>query len=291
MAILPGNRIRKNGVFGNTTDNPLTIGASTFNSPDLFDLPVVSGDHAIITLDPLKVFGDPEIVMVTAHTAAATVATITRGMFGTVARAHPQGTLWVHAATQDDFLQDLTSGTRPSDQYRGQRIYESDTNRFVGYSSANVWQQEGLFFDPPACRVFNNAAISVTNAAWNALTFNSERYNTDSMHSTSSNTGRITFNTAGLYLVTGHIEFVANATGVRGIQIYRNADADGIANMYFPADTGGVGSGLSIATVWNFIVGDFVQLRAYQTSGGSLNVSVASFFTPEFSATWIGRGN
>lgn len=139
MAILPGTRIRANGVFGIITDNPLSAGATTYNSADLNDLPVVAGNHAIVTLDPLRQFGDPEIVMVTAHTAAATVATIQRGMFGTVARSHPVNTLWVHAATNDDFIRVATSVTRPTDQYEGQFIFETDTER-VKMHSGSVWE-------------------------------------------------------------------------------------------------------------------------------------------------------
>lgn len=139
MAILPGIRIRENGVFGTITDNPLTAGSTTFNSADLARLSAVAGNHALITLDPLREFGDPEIVMVTAHTAAATVATIQRGMFGTSARSHPQGTLWVHAACDNDFVEIVTSLTRPSDQYEGQLIYETDTDRFSGHNGSN-WE-------------------------------------------------------------------------------------------------------------------------------------------------------
>lgn len=137
MANLSGTRIRDNGVFGTITDNPLTVGAVTFNSADLADLSVVAGNHAIVTLDPLREFGDPEIIMITAHTAAATVATIQRGMFGTVARQHTQGTLWVHAATNDDFIRIVTSATRPADQFEGQFIYETDTNKLVGFGGTD----------------------------------------------------------------------------------------------------------------------------------------------------------
>lgn len=168
MAILPGSRIRKDGVFGTITDNPLTIGATTFNSADLNDLPVVSGNHAIVTLDPLRQFGDPEIILVTNHTAAATVATVQRGMFGTVARSRPQGTLWVHAARQDDYIQVLTSSTRPSDQYEGQLIYETDTDRYVGYDGSN-WNtiaQMGAWTSYTPTLTQNNIAVAKTvNAA------------------------------------------------------------------------------------------------------------------------------
>lgn len=136
MAILPGSRIRQNSIFGTVADDPLTIGATSFNSAGLASFGVVSGNHAIATLDPLKTNGNPEIIMITAHTGSATVATIQRGMFGTSAREHPSGTLWVHAAIGTDFIEVLTSGTRPSDQYEGQFIFETDTNKLVGFDGA-----------------------------------------------------------------------------------------------------------------------------------------------------------
>lgn len=92
-------RIRSNNVFGTTTDNPLTAGATTLNSAGLANLAAVSGgDEAIITLDPNRVNGAPEIVRVTAHTGSATSATIDRAEFDTTAREHPAGTEWVHGA-------------------------------------------------------------------------------------------------------------------------------------------------------------------------------------------------
>lgn len=89
-------RVRTNNVFGTTTDNPLTAGATTMNSAGLANLAAVSSAEAIIVLDPNRVSGAPEIVVVTAHTGSATSATIQRGQFGTSAREHAQGTEWVH---------------------------------------------------------------------------------------------------------------------------------------------------------------------------------------------------
>lgn len=132
-----GPRIRANNVFGTTTDNPLTAGAVTFNSAGLANLPVVSSAHAVVVLDPKRVHGEPEIVVVTAHTAAATVATIVRGQYGTVARSHPQGTAWAHVPVDEDYIEILTSGTRPSNPYEGQFIFETDTNKLVGYGGVD----------------------------------------------------------------------------------------------------------------------------------------------------------
>lgn len=132
-----GPRIRANSNFGLTTDNPLTMGATTFNSARLSLFPVVSAAHAVVTLDPRAVNGEPEIVIITAHTAAATVATISRGAYGTVARSHPVGTEWVHAPIDEDVIEVLTSSTRPSDPYAGQFIFETDTDKFVARNAAN----------------------------------------------------------------------------------------------------------------------------------------------------------
>lgn len=90
-------RIRTDNVFGTITNDPLTAAGTTLNSAGLANLDVVaSPDEALITLDPNRANGAPEIVVVTAHTASATSATITRGAFGTAARQHVAGTEWVH---------------------------------------------------------------------------------------------------------------------------------------------------------------------------------------------------
>lgn len=134
-----GPRIRGNNSFGVTTDNPLTAGALTFNSAALPTLPAVTAAHAVVVLDSKRVFGEPEIVIVTSHAALATVATITRGAYGTVARSHPQGTVWGHVPIDEDYIEILTSSTRPTDPYRGQAIFETDTNKYVGRSTTDAW--------------------------------------------------------------------------------------------------------------------------------------------------------
>ncbi len=93
-------RLRSNNVFGTTTNNPLAAGGTSLSSAGLANLVAVAGaDRAVITLDPNRVHGAPEIVYVSAHTAGMGVATILRGQEGTVARSHPAGTFWVHGAT------------------------------------------------------------------------------------------------------------------------------------------------------------------------------------------------
>lgn len=135
-----GTRLRTNSVFGTTLDSPLTAGALTFTSAALAIVPIVAGNHFIVTLDPLRQYGEPEIVIITSHTSGATVASITRASYGTIARTHPAGTVWVHAPLVEDVTVITTSVARPTDPYRGQMIFETDTNSFVARTATDVWQ-------------------------------------------------------------------------------------------------------------------------------------------------------
>lgn len=94
---------------GVITDNPLTSAATTANSSDFANLPVVASPEFMwITLDPSKVNGAPEVVKVTAHTASSTAVTIARAQQGTVARSHPANTVWVHALSEEDAMEWVT---------------------------------------------------------------------------------------------------------------------------------------------------------------------------------------
>lgn len=120
------------------------------------------------------------------------------------------------------------------------------------------------------CRVYNSSAQSIPNATWTALTFNSEVYDTDGMHSTSTNTNRVTCVTAGKYLVWGYVTFDANATGNRYAAIKKNG------TFYVIEMRSNFGSGsttvLHVDLLINLAEGDYVELFARQESGGSLNV-------------------
>ncbi len=244
-------RLRTNNVFGTTTNNPLASGGTSLSSAGLANLVAVTGsDYAVVTLDPNRVHGAPEIVYVTAHTAANSSGTILRGQEGTAARSHPAGTFWVHGATALDLKR--------------------------------AW-------DPPACHVFNSAALNVAHNTEVFLTFNSERYDTDGMHSTSVNTDRITFNTPGIYEVTAGVDITANTTGIR----YPFFQLNGTTALGYEISAApSVGSmAFMVSTRWKFAAGDYVRIGVYQSSGITLQVLRTGLASPEFSAIWLGSGD
>lgn len=286
-----GPRIRTDNVFGTLTDNPLTNVATTMNSAGLANLAAVSSAHALAIIDPLRSAGAPEMVIVTAHTASATSATITRGAYGTTARQHAQGVLWVHAPSIEDAIRIVTSSTRPSDPYEGQVAYETDTNRWAGYDGS-TWQPS--LHNPPACRVYNTGTQALNNATTTAITFDSERYDTDSIHSTSSNTSRLTFATAGLYSIGGTVSLTGETDYTSIVVLIRLNGTTSIGQTRllaagtFSADQ----PTMQVHAVYKFAANDYVELCVIQenTSANSETTVVAANHSPEFWATWIGVG-
>jgi hypothetical protein len=133
-------------------------------------------------------------------------------------------------------------------------------------------------------RVYNDANISVANTTLQALTFNSERFDHGDLHSTSVNTGRLTAPVAGLYMMGGCVQFASNATGVRVVQV-RVGGSTVIANVEIVAGAATTHS-LHVSAAYQLAAGDYAELIAYQTSGGSLNVLAQGNYSPEF---WMVR--
>ena len=129
---------------------------------------------------------------------------------------------------------------------------------------------------------YNSANISIANNTETVLTFDSELFDTNGIHSTSSNTSRLTCQTAGTYLIFGMMRFPANATGLRQAVIRLNGGTPAIGETTLPTAGAGAQTSVPIITIKALTVGDYVTLSVYQNSGGALN--------HEFAAAYIGFG-
>jgi hypothetical protein len=137
----------------------------------------------------------------------------------------------------------------------------------------------------PQARVYNSAAITCTTGVVKTLTFDTERYDTNSIHSTTVNTSRLTCVTAGLYSIGGNAEFANNAVGTRNLAVLLN----GVTTIVSEA-RGANGADLTRVNVhgdYRLVAGDYVELIAFQTSGGNLNVTAAGNYSPEFWMHWV----
>jgi len=132
-----------------------------------------------------------------------------------------------------------------------------------------------FLIDPPACSVKGSSAQSINNGTTTSLNAGTETFDNDSMHSTVTNTSRITIQTAGRYLVFALVRYAANVTNARTLGLLVNATTNHDLTNVDAASTGD--TFLSGSKSFVFSVGDFVECRATQYSGGALNVTLEDF--------------
>lgn len=135
-------------------------------------------------------------------------------------------------------------------------------------------------------QVYNSTDLTCTTAVDKLLTFDSERYDNDGIHSTSSNTSRLTCQTAGVYLISLNIAFASNSSGRR--QGYIQLNGATLIAVDDRTAVNGAATRLNITKIYSLSAGDYLEAYAYQNSGGNLNVSASGNYSPEFSMQRIG---
>lgn len=145
----------------------------------------------------------------------------------------------------------------------------TDVRRMVWVCrGAAGWSQQGGVNDI-SVRVHNTANQSIPNDTTTAITFDTEDHDTDTMHSTVSNTGRITFTTAGKYVVMCQVRLAANAGGsVRDLVMTKNGTTP-IGTDRIVANT--AAAFLHIPIMYNFAAADYIELTVYHDAGVAIN--------------------
>ena len=113
---------------------------------------------------------------------------------------------------------------------------------------------------------------SLTTATWTSLTMDVEDKDLANGHSTASNTSRYVVAIAGELQVEGGVAFAADATGVRGLRFAVNGVAPAQGRVVLPPCAAG-GTELSLCRTFPCVVGDYIELQAYQSSGGNLSTA------------------
>jgi hypothetical protein len=130
-----------------------------------------------------------------------------------------------------------------------------------------------------AARVYNNAALSVGSGATAVLTFNSEIYDNDSIHSTSSNTSRLVVQDDGTYLIVGNVEWDSNTSGTLRTLGIRLGGSTTIANT---ANAPAATLRQNVSAVYSLTAGQYVELTVYQDSGANRNINYSGEYSPVF---------
>jgi hypothetical protein len=136
-------------------------------------------------------------------------------------------------------------------------------------------------------RAYSSTNISVPNNTLTAIALDSERFDTDSYHEGVTNPTRFTIPATGYYLVGGCVFWAGSSAGWRSIRLRVNATTDIVEVAYDPARADG--DPQAVTTLWHFTAADYVEMLAFQTSGGALSI-FGSGSTPDLSPEfWIVR--
>lgn len=160
----------------------------------------------------------------------------------------------------------------------------SPANGYVlTYDSATGQQKwAAVSVTQPSARAYHNANQAITTGTVTALALNSERWDTDTIHDTSTNNSRLTCKTAGKYDISGSVFWDVGATGKRAVTIRLNGTTD-IASQSAVNQGAGDGVQLTVATIYDLAVNDYVELTVLHNQGANLNVLVNGNNSPEFS--------
>ena len=131
-----------------------------------------------------------------------------------------------------------------------------------------------------------SAVQSCANNTGVKITWDTENFDTDNFHDPSTNTSRITIpaGKAGKYSISATGSFSPNATGQRYFALYVNNVL--IIILSRNAGNSVADLGQSGTAILNLAVSDYVELEAFQNSGGALNFS--DTYSVLFSAQYLG---
>jgi len=139
---------------------------------------------------------------------------------------------------------------------------------------------------PDGARVYNDASQTIGTSSLTALTFNSERYDNGGLHSTVTNTNRLTAQKAGKYLITAHIEWSSNTTGVR--RLYMRVNGSSIITEATDLASSMDSQNQNLATIYHLAASGYVELQVYQSSGVDAQILADGEVSPEFAMQWLG---
>jgi hypothetical protein len=161
--------------------------------------------------------------------------------------------------------------------------------------TADSTQSLGLKWASPSAASFVGAraykvttAQSISNNTDTAISFNAELFDTNSFHDNSTNNTRMTVPSGkgGKYLLVANLVFAANATGVRNLQFLVN-NTTSIGATRIATAGSSENTIVNCSSIIDLVATDYVEVIAFQTSGGSLNINADQAFTT-FSITYLG---
>ena len=119
---------------------------------------------------------------------------------------------------------------------------------------------------------YKSANQNIDSDTYTAITFNSEDYDTDTYHDTSSNTSRFTIPSGkgGKYLLSGAVSWAASNAGTfRLVVVYKNGSIFNQIAQFAGTNDGTI---QPFACVYNLVATDYLEVFVRHNTGGTLAV-------------------
>jgi len=132
----------------------------------------------------------------------------------------------------------------------------------------------------PSVRVYRSTQQSIPTSVWTPIAFDKVRYDAGpSPHWSASQPTRLTCQMAGTYVIWGSIQFVPQAGGTsRAVAVMLNGTKwSAVGGLRGATVTGGSGDYPMAGTpqLIQLVVGDYVELNAWQESGVAINTNAS----------------
>lgn len=137
----------------------------------------------------------------------------------------------------------------------------------------------------PAARVSLAANLPLTDNVEKYIDWTVDNLDPWGMHDLLTDPNRLTILVPGTYIIGGLVAFDVSSVGIRYLRVRLNGTTT-LAKSQFTAFGASGGAAFSVSTIYSLSAGDYLEMSAYQNSGGSLNVIAASPSQPVF---WAAR--
>lgn len=187
--------------------------------------------------------------------------------------------------TQLDSVQITSDGITFNKRGANRALYDADFNSIgaakyfsleatvpvVGFS-ANVQMSSDTDTRVISSQAGRNATQSIPNQTFTVVNFDTLVYDLSGSMDVTTNKGRFTCPIAGIYSVKTSVEFTNNATGGRAIALYKNGVVyNNLSNCQ--VNSGAAPTTICGTTSVSCKAGDYLEIYAYQASGGNLNLA------------------
>lgn len=185
-----------------------------------------------------------------------------------------------------------TASARPAAGVDGRFFLATDTG-VVSYDTGSAWidlltsAAASAAYQSLGVRAWRSGSLSVPHATLTVVPLNSESFDDDGFHDNATNPSRLIVpaGKGGLYRIAGQCFYNAGAGPIGA-----NLRLNGATFLAEALAYGQASSGMSVPvdTVERLAAGDYVEMTAYQTVGGTLSLAGADRSTTFLTLTRIG---